>query len=644
MFSFNQSIFSSSSGTDIPEEVEIIFVSDAFSVDYPGGAEMTTDAIIDSSPFNVLRLHAKHVTMELLEKGMDRYWIFGNFSSMNLELIPSIVANLQYSIVEYDYKYCRYRSPEKHASAENSPCNCHNEDYGKMISAFFYGAKCLWWMSEKQRERYHTMFPFLNDRVNTVLSSVFDENFFLKIQELREKYKNSDRTKWIIVGSTSWIKGVQDAEELCKEKNLDYEVVFGVDYEEMLHKFAQSKGLVFLPKGGDTCPRTVIEAKLLGCELILNDNVQHAKELWFDADDELDTLSYLYAARNRFWNGLKYSMNFNPTLSGYTTTLNCIKQGYPFRESIKSLLGFCNEVVIVDGGSSDGTWEEIQEWAKEEDRLLIHQENRDWDHKRFAVFDGLQKAVARSLCTQEFCWQQDVDEIVHEDDYEKVKYLINNFPKDLELVALPVIEYWGGPEKVRADINPWKWRLSKNLPHITHGIPANLRKYDDAGELYSSPGSDGCDYVRSDNYQQIRFATFYSPDVDRVRSQINSDDKSLGEYQAWFNQTVSQLPGVHHYSWFDISRKIKTYKNYWSKHWQSLYDIEQQDTPDNNMFFDKSWKDVSDEEIEDLDKSLSDKFGGWIFHQKIDFSRPTRHVVLERSHPDVMSGWIKNHK
>ena len=70
----------------------------------------------------------------------------------------------------------------------------------------------------------------------------------------------------------------------------------------------------------------------------------------------------------------------------------------------------------------------------------------------------MQKALARSLCTKNYCWQQDSDEIVHESDYSKIRNLIKNFPKNVELLALPVIEYWGGPEKVRLDINPVAWR------------------------------------------------------------------------------------------------------------------------------------------------------------------------------------------
>ena len=71
---------------------------------------------------------------------------------------------------------------------------------------------------------------------------------------------------------------------------------------ETLQMLAQAKGLCSLPPGADTCPRMVIEAKLLGCELHLNDNVQHKDEEWFNTDDLSVTENYLKSVPQRFWN------------------------------------------------------------------------------------------------------------------------------------------------------------------------------------------------------------------------------------------------------------------------------------------------------------------------------------------------------
>jgi glycosyltransferase involved in cell wall biosynthesis len=623
---------------EIPENTDIILVSDMFVEDYSGGAEMTLQALIDSSPLNCHKIHSRDLTMNLLESGQNSFWIFGNFSGMNLELVPTVVANLDYSIIECDFKYCRYRSPEKHESNELKPCDCADDMHGKLMSAFFYGAKSLWWMSEGQMERYTSLFPFLAERPNTVLSSVFDEAFFLALKLLREKYEDQERKGWVVLGSPSWIKGYDAALEWCKTNEKDYTVLWDKSYEETLETLAQSEGFVYLPLGADTCPRMVIEAKLLGCELHINDNVQHKDELWFDTDDQFDTEAYLYAARDRFWRGIKADMEYSPSVSGYTTTLNCIRNEYPWQQCIQSLLGFCSEVIVVDGGSDDGTWEDLEKWASDDDRLKVHQVLRDWDHPRFAVFDGQQKSEARSRATGEYCWQQDADEVVHEDDYDKIKQLVRNFPPQVDLVSLPVVEYWGSSSKVRMDVNPWKWRLSRNKDHITHGIPKSLRKFDDSGNLYADQGTDGCDYIHKDTHQVIPHASFYNSDAHNLRmAGLAGDDESIKNFQKWFQMNVDMLPGVHHYSWFDLGRKIRTYRDYWSSHWQSLYDIEQDDTAENNMFFDKPWDDVTESDIDDMSQKLSDLMGGWVFHSRVDFDRPTPHLTLDIQQPKVMS-------
>ena len=621
----------------VPESADIVFVADLFAEDYVGGAELTTEALIESSPLEVFKVRCSEISMETLESGHQKYWVFGNFSGLDQKLIPTIVANLNYSILEYDYKFCKYRSIEKHFAVEQQDCDCHEQMHGKLISAFMYGSKSLWWMSEAQQAIYEDRFPFLKEKENTVLSSVFNDAFFIAVKMLREKYKDIERKGWLVLGSTSWIKGYQQAEQWCKDNNKDYEVLWEVPYEEVLEKMAQAEGFVYLPQGGDTCPRMVIEAKLLGCQLHTNDDVQHAKEIWFDTEDPFDTEAYLYAARDRFWSSIQASMNYVPKISGYTTTQNAISQSYPYIQSIKSLVGFCDEVVVVDGGSTDGTWEALEELSNQIPAVKVYQVKRDWNHPRHAVFDGAQKAEARSRCTGDYCWQQDADEIVHELDYEKIVNLCRNFPKHANLISLPVVEYWGSLEKVRVDVNPWKWRLSRNLPEITHGIPKEFRREDEDGNLYAGLGTDGCDYIDKTTLERIPHASFYTGEIHNLRvAALQGNALALENYEEWFQRVVELYPGVHHYSWLDISRKIRTYKNYWSKHWQSLYNIEQEDTIENNMFFNKTWEDVTEKDIEALSAELSNKLGGWVFHEKVNFDKPTPSISCGRKEPEVM--------
>jgi glycosyltransferase involved in cell wall biosynthesis len=608
----------------IQDNTEIILVSDLFSTDINGGAELTTEAIFENTEYNIQRIYSKDVTMELLKEGHKKFWIFTNFSSMNLSLIPTIIANLKYSVIEYDYKFCKYRSIEKHKHFENEDCNCANVHHGKLISTFYYAAKSLWFMSECQRTVYESTFPFLRDSNSFVLSSVFSSSFFDKISGLTKNKKND---KYVVLNSQSWIKDTKAAIDWCTENNKEYELLSGFSHDEFLQKLSESKGIAYFPSGNDTCPRIIIEAKLLGCDIQTNKNTQHLNEAWFTGSTD-DTINYLKSRPSVFWSEIDNNVK-KQTISGYTTTYNCVEQEYPFEESILSLASFCDQVIVVDGGSKDGTLERLQALTEAHESISVHVVQRDWNDTRFAVYDGQQKAEARKLCTSDFCWQQDVDEIVHEDDGQKIKNLVENFPNTMDLIALPVIEYWGGYEKVRVDVNPWKWRLSKNKEYITHGIPSQLRANDDDGKMFSKQGSDGCDYIRIDNGNPIPCGNFYNQDLHTLRTKaLNGDNESLLAYQESINDIVNTYPGVFHYSWFDLERKIKTYKNYWSRHWQSMYNIDQDDTAENNMFFDKPWSEVSDDEIKHLANELKNKTGGWVFHRKIDFNSPTPSIKI----------------
>jgi glycosyltransferase involved in cell wall biosynthesis len=605
----------------------IVFVADFFSEDLVGGAELTTEALIEESPYRVIKIRSSELSQDLIMKNVDSYWIFGNWSNCDPRLLQIVTGNLSYSILEYDYKICKYRSPEKHLITEGVSCNCHKTQLGQFVSLFYGGAKSLFWMSEQQMHFYLSNLPHLKRNKNVVLSSVFSKSFFHNIEKLNQK--NSTRNGWVVLESNSWIKGYEDAESWCYANDKDIKKVSNLTPEQLLQVLSESEGLVYLPRGGDTCPRLVIEAKLLGCKLELNNFVQHKDEIWFNSPDE-EILSYLKNRPYEFWEHIKNSANKKIEISGYTTTRNCIEQKYPYEDCIKSMLSFCDEVVVVDGGSTDGTWEKLKELADKNKKLKIHQIIRDWNHKRFAVFDGLQKADARKLCTKEFCWQMDADEVLPPWDWEKVKKICEKMNSSTELISLPVVEYWGSKDKVRIDINPWKWRLSRNDKNITHGIPVNLRLYDENGDLYSRQGTDGCDYIYEDTGEYVPHVSFYDQNAHQARlAAMSGNQEAFIAFENWFKRVVENLPSVRHFSWIDIKRKIRTYKNFWQKHWESLYGLKQEDTAENNKFFDKPWSQVTEDEIDRLAEKMAKELGGHIFHSKIDWSRPTPWIKID---------------
>jgi len=296
------------------------------------------------------------------------------------------------------------------------------------------------------------------------------------------------------------------------------------------------------------------------------------------------------------------------------------------------MLNFCDEVCVVDCGSTDGTIEKLQELSEKESKLKLKVSKKDFNDKRFAVqVDGLLKAEARKMCTSDFCWQMDSDEIVPDGCEAKIVDLAKKMSKNLEIISLPVIDLWGKNGKVRIDVTPWKWRLSRNSKNITHGIPKELRRYDEEGKLYAATGTDSCDMIYEDSGERVPHATFISQESEKIRHlALNGDQNALSAYENWINQVIDNLPHVVHYSWQNLPRKIKTYQKYWSRFWESMYNIPQIDTKENNMFFDKPWVDVTDEEIQELANRL-ENIGGWVWHRKWDGTK-TPHIKVKVNH------------
>ena len=155
------------------ENADVVFVADYFLEDYGGGAERTTDALIETSPYSIIKVYSKDLSQEMIQLGIQKTWVFFNFRMMNHELIPLIVGNLKYFVVEYDYKFCQFRSLDLHLKETGKNCDCDESQLGKIITAFFHGSEHIFWMSQKQAALYHEKFPFLKHNNQTVLSSVF---------------------------------------------------------------------------------------------------------------------------------------------------------------------------------------------------------------------------------------------------------------------------------------------------------------------------------------------------------------------------------------------------------------------------------------------------------------------------------------
>ena len=307
-----------------------------------------------------------------------------------------------------------------------------------------------------------------------------------------------------------------------------------------------------------------------------------------------------------------------PKISGYTHVFNAETHNFPYLESIKSMLGFCDEVIVVDGESSDDTVKKIKEIG--DDRIKIYERKWSWEEPGM---DGMQKAYGRAMASvgpDDFLWQQDADEVVHEDDYGKIKKLAERFTRGADLVHLPVVELWGSSNTVRTDRHSWKWRMSRNNFRVTHGINKNAKVFDEkTGKTYAKKGmSDGCEYVDIMTGEFIGHQGFYTKEIENVRQ------SNPLEYGRIMNDVFDQLPSVFHYSWADIPRKISNFKSFWNKCWSNLYN---DPTPTDRFPDVHSDLDVL-KSAEQLQKQGGEHGSAKVF-------------VLRRTNPAIMKDWLE---
>jgi hypothetical protein len=476
----------------------ILFVADLFVEDYVGGGELTTEAIIKGSLLPVQKVHAQHLTTKIMEQHKDKFWIFGNYAHLSESCILYAIKNLNYVVLEYDYKYCILRSPEKHI-AHDGECDCHNQRRGKIVSIFYKKSLQTWFMSEKQREKYINKFSFLGSPNIKVLNSVFSTDTLDYIQNLDTNNKNN---KWLITNSPSWIKGTQIAIDYANENNLEYELVWGLAHKDLLKKMATSRGVIYLPPGGDTCPRFIMEAKMLGCKLILNDYVQHKDEEWFKTKES--TVEHMQTRTKVFWSSIEDEWGLITPKFSQSDEKNRFNIIVPFYNCepwiLKCLKSIHNQkysnfrCFIIDDMSTDNSSKIIKDFIADKNNFKLIS-NTD---KKYALAN-----IAYILNEEEHC-PEDVNIILDGDDwfssYNVLSYLNSVYVEKECLMTYGTYVYYPlgtmgvEPSEYPADViennlfRKDKWRAS-HLRTFKHLLWNNLDMEDlkdEQGEYYKT--------------------------------------------------------------------------------------------------------------------------------------------------------------
>jgi hypothetical protein len=294
----------------VPKGTKVVYVGDFLKEEISGGAELTADAIFEDAPMNVFKVHSQSLTTKFLKFNKNCYYIIGNFSMIPVESIGFLIENkIKYSIIEFDYKYCMFRSEVMHKQQTGNSCDCMLKPVGLLVESFFENADKIFWMSEAQKEHFLSRVPSLNfcdEGKHVVQSSTFSDESIEKLLLLRKQKEQNRKLPikiWGVQGSQNWIKGTEQTIKYCNEKKYAMRVLQNMQYDDFLLELSKCDGLVFHPLDFDTCPRVVIEARLMGLDLDINDNVQIKNEAWLLGSQE-DLLNFLRSRKENFWKNI----------------------------------------------------------------------------------------------------------------------------------------------------------------------------------------------------------------------------------------------------------------------------------------------------------------------------------------------------
>ncbi|MEW6102595.1 MAG: glycosyltransferase [bacterium] len=125
-------------------------------------------------------------------------------------------------------------------------------------------------------------------------------------------------------------------------------------------------------------------------------------------------------------------------VSGATFVRNAVIYQYPIIESIKSLLPLCDEIIVNIGKSDDNTKEIILSVRSE--KIKIIEEEWDIALRKNGLILSQQSNIAIENCTGNWIFYLQADEVIHENDYEKIYNAMKGYKDNLQVDGL-VFDY-----------------------------------------------------------------------------------------------------------------------------------------------------------------------------------------------------------
>jgi len=284
--------------------MKILFAADKFEDEprddvspYPGGAELTDSALIEACPFTLQK--KKFIDLKESDLETAEVVVIGNSKTASKHQLNTIISKKKYILFEHDMRICRYDGDWSRAKKEPvhyflGRCICPHFN----LRPLYKNAQGVIFLTHLQYNTYKSN-PFFTGRKERILgSSAFSKQFIHRVEKTRRN--KVERDGCAVLFSPHRCKGFHESLEYCRSRGVEPVQIKGIAPEEVLDLFEKVSEFVYLSRGIEWAGRMPVEARFLGCKVVINDNVGVGGEAWWEWDDER-AFEFLKKTPERFW-------------------------------------------------------------------------------------------------------------------------------------------------------------------------------------------------------------------------------------------------------------------------------------------------------------------------------------------------------
>ena len=342
--------------------MKICFISDFFAEEISGGAELVDSEVIKhftSKEYKIEKIRSFESDKIKETFNQSNYYIISNFTGM-ADDVKEMFKTEKYSIYEHDHKYLVTRDPSVFPDYQAPGQVIINRD-------FYTYAENVFCQSTKHKEVVEK-----NLRLSNIVNlgcSIWSEEDLNSLDSACTVQKTKETA---IFKSANQIKGQSESIKYCTEKELNFDLVGDLPYNDFVLELAKYEKFVFFPKVLESFSRIAVEARILGCQLVTNQNLGCASETWFREKKGKDLLNFIRKEQERVLAKVEEAVcstekDTDNEEEGITVILNSYRRPYNLELQVKSI--------------REQTKKPTQIWLWVND----HEDNRDFDYSSLGI-------------------------------------------------------------------------------------------------------------------------------------------------------------------------------------------------------------------------------------------------------------------